>query len=144
MTISGKLPQGDFGAIEIQPISTGQGYIAALESELARTDGAPVWFVHDGSTGTSHDLICEAQEHYHMQGSLEDTRLFRLMRSCVESGDTFRLWWASDAEGCHRRLVDFATFGDLLAGLCRAFERGWICVSGIARKANHLMELTRR
>lgn len=119
MTISGRLPYGDFSPVEFLPISEGQRYLAELEAELSLADGGPVWFAHDGRTGTSHDFVSEAQSHCSEGNLPENTLLWRLMASCVEAGCVFRIWWASNDPACHRNLEEFSELGDLCAGIAR-------------------------
>jgi len=119
MTISGELPTGDFSPVEFLPISKGQKYVAKLEAELSLADGAPVWFAHDGQTGTSHDFVNEAQNHCCEHGSLEGTLLYRLMSACVSAGCVFRIWWASDAPTCYRNLAEFSSLDELCSGIAK-------------------------
>jgi hypothetical protein len=129
MTISGVLPDRSFSPLEFLPIAEGQRYIADLEEELSLADGTPLWFVHDGSTGTSHDFINDAQDHYSENGTLNGTLLLRLMETCVEADCVFRIWWASAKPGCHRDLAEFTTVGELCSGIARMLlESPDICV----------------
>ena len=80
--------------IELVPARDAQQYIQDLEDELSATDGEPVALVHDGTTGTSHGSIVEAEEHVHMEGTLQGTKLLRVLELLVASRHTFRIWWA--------------------------------------------------
>ena len=132
MTISGKLPAGDFSPVEFMPISKGQKYIANLESELSMADGAPVWFAHDGQTGTSHDFVSEAQNHCCEHGSFEGTLLYRLMSACVMAGCVFRIWWASDALTCYRNLTEYSSLDELCSGIAKMHDISVRRVNGAA------------
>jgi len=117
MTISGSLPAGDFAPVEFLPIAKGQKYVANLEAELSVADGTPLWFAHDGRTGTSHDFVSDAQSYACEHSSLEGTLLYRLMSACVSAGCVFRIWWASDDPSCYRQLTEFSTLSELCAGM---------------------------
>jgi len=97
MTISGlfDLPRS-MAPIELIPAHEAQQYIQERESELTAIDGAPVHLVHDGTSGTSHDLIAQAEDHAQKQGTLQGTLLFKLIEQAVASGCAFRIWWAAD------------------------------------------------
>src|SRR6187401_65156 len=114
MTVSGELPTQTFPPIEFLPISRGQKYIADLEIELSSADGTPLWFVHDGRTGTSNDFVSDAQSHYFEHDTVEGTLLLRLIDSLAEAGCVFRIWWASDQPDCYRNLVTFKSIQELL------------------------------
>ena|GEM_PF-6433887 len=129
MTISGALPQQAFRPLEFLTISEGQKYIADLERELSVTDGTPLWFVHDGKTGTSHNFVCDAQDNYNEHNTLDGTLLLRLMQACVEADCGFRIWYASDMPGCHREVTEFTTISELCSGIARLLSEGRdICV----------------
>ena len=59
-------------------------------------DDQQIALVHDGVTGTSHDFIVEAEDHFKMEDSLEGTRLLKVLLLLVAAAHTFRIWWASD------------------------------------------------
>ena len=117
MTISGALPKHAFPSLEFVPISDSQ--IANLAPEFFVMDGTPLWFVHDGETGTSHDFVCGAQNHFNEHGTLSGTMLLQLMQACVEADCGFRIWYASDKPESHRELAEFATLGELYSGIVR-------------------------
>ncbi len=124
MTISGALPSQTFPPLEFLPVSKAPKYIADLEQELADADGSPLWFVHDGQTGTSHEFVCNAQNYYNEHQSLDETLLLRLMKSCIEAGSVFRIWWASGEPNCHRDMREFAGSEELGAGLSKMLSEG--------------------
>ena len=117
MTLSGAIPTKDFTPIEFLPISKGQKYIADLEAELSLADGTPLWFVHDGRTGTSHDFVSAAQDHCNEHGTLDGTLLLRLIEAAVGAHCVFRIWWASDQPSCYRNLTSFKSIQELRLGI---------------------------
>ena len=124
MTISGHLPKQSFPQLEFLPISQGQKYVADLEPELSASDGIPLWFVHDGETGTSHGLVSGAQDYHSEHGTLDGTLLLRLMEACVAADCGFRIWWGSAKPGCHRELAEFTGFEELCSGIVRLLSEG--------------------
>lgn len=124
MTISGDLPKQAFPQLELLPISKGQKYIADLERELSSADGTPLWFVHDGETGTSHILVSDIGRHYHECGSFEGALLFRLMQACVEAGCTFRIWWGAVEPSCYRNVPEFTRTEELYPAIARMLAEG--------------------
>ena len=124
MTVSGELPAHAFAPIEFLPISKGQKYIADLEAELSLADGSPLWFVHDGRTGTSHDFFSEAQNHYFEHDTIEGTLLLRLLESLAGAGCVFRIWWASDQSSCYRDLAIFKSVQELRLGVAKLVADG--------------------
>ena len=123
MTISGALPTQTFAPIEFLPISKGQKYIADLEAELSLADGTPLWFVHDGRTGTSHDFVSDAQDHYNEHDTLDGTMLLRLTESLAVNS-VFRIWWASDKPSCYRSLATFTNIQELRLGIAKMLAEG--------------------
>ena len=124
MTVSGELPAQAFAPIEFLPISKGQKYIADLEAELSLADGTPLWFVHDGRTGTSHDFVSEAQNYYFEHETIEGTLLLRLIESLAGAGCVFRIWWASDQSSCYRDLAIFDSVQELRVGVAKLVADG--------------------
>ena len=123
MTVSGALPAHKFAPIEFLPISKGQKYIADLEAELSSADGIPLWFVHDGCTGTSHDFVSDAQNYYFEHETMEGSLLLRLIESLAGAGCIFRIWWASD-EPYHRNLTTFRSIQELRLGVAKLVAEG--------------------
>ena len=124
MTVSGELPARAFAPIEFLPISKGQKYIADLEAELSQADGTPLWFVHDGRTGTSHDFVSGAQNHYSEHDTIEGTLLLRLLESLADAGCVFRVWWAGDQTSCYRDLTTFKSTQELRSGVAKLLAEG--------------------
>jgi len=142
MTISGVLPQRSFPSLEFLPVSQGQKYIADLEQELSVADGTPLWFVHDGETGTSHRFIVEAQNYYNQHGILDGTVLLELMEECAKVGSAFRIWVASDKADCHRHVANFCSIGELRSGILRLLSEGWdirVRLKGASRVGNDVL-----
>lgn len=124
MTISGDIHAEILPPLELLPISSGQKYIADLEAELSVADGTPLWFVNDGRTGTSHDFVSDAQDHYNEHGTIEGTVLLSLMKTCVAADCVFRIWWASNDPSCYRKLTEFTSLQELCSGIGRMLSDG--------------------
>jgi hypothetical protein len=124
MIISGALPAQAFPPFEFLPISKGQKYIADLEPELSLTDGTPLWFVHDGATGTSHAFVSDATNHYSGHHNFDGTLLLQLMQACISAGCGFCIWWPSSKPDSHRDLAEFTSTPDLWPGIARQAWEG--------------------
>ena len=124
MTISGTLPAQAFAPIEFLPLSKAQKYIADLEAALSQADGTPLWFAHDGRTGTSHDFVSAAQNHYFEHDTIEGTLLLRLLESLAVAGCVFRIWWASDQTSWCRDLTAFKSVQELRLGVAKLVAEG--------------------
>jgi hypothetical protein len=122
MTISGHVPKQAFPQLEFLPISKGQKYVANLELELSASDGVPLWFVHDGETGTSHNFVSGAADSYSEHDTLEGTLLLRLLEACVAADCVLRIWWGS--ENGHRELAEFSGFEELCSGIVSLLSAG--------------------
>ncbi len=123
MTVSGALPVQTFAPIEFLPISKGQKYIADLEAELSLADGTPLWFVHDGSTHTSHDFVSDAEQHFYEHYTIEDTVLLRLIES-LATDCVLRIWWASNNPSCYRSVPNFTSIQELRLGIAKMLAEG--------------------
>jgi hypothetical protein len=92
MTITGPiLDLSDLKPIELIEASKAQEYIQKLEKDLAIEDGSPVYFVHDGITGTSDDFIGEAWNTLQVRKSIKGTLLLSLIERLIANGNTFRI-----------------------------------------------------
>jgi len=123
MTLAGALPTQTFAPIAFLPMSKGQKYIAALEEELSLADGTPLWFVHDGRTGTSHDFVRDAQDHYYEHDTIDGALLLQLIES-LAADCVFRIWWASDQPSCYRNLASFKSIRELRLGIAKMLAEG--------------------
>ena len=79
------------------PITHAQPYVARLAAEIAAADGSPSLFWDDGTTGTSDDLVCAAQEEACEGRSIEASALGRLIESCEQHRVSARVWRANNA-----------------------------------------------
>lgn len=82
--------------IKLIPIDQTQPYLQQREELLSREDGQPLFLVHDGETGTSHNFITAAEEYFNTHDRLEGTPLFELFKLFCDEEHVFRIWWASD------------------------------------------------
>jgi hypothetical protein len=97
MVTKGKKP--DFSGIdkvEAIPIEQAQLYLSQLATDLAE-DGntSNLYFVSDGETGTSHNLVAEIELQIRMTGSFASTRLDKVIDACIKAENIFRIWWAN-------------------------------------------------
>lgn len=122
MTVSGIIPNSEVVAgVELVPAASAQSYISSLESELAEDDGAPVFLVHDGETGTSDLLISDLQEAISDGRPLAGLAAYQTFQLCFSKAIPFRVWLARDSADDHKRHpVDVQDLG----GVCQALISG--------------------
>ena len=123
MTTSGRAVQ--FTGVEpVELIRAGeaQHYLQKLEQELSARDGSPVFLVHDGTTGTSHDLVVEAEQRYHVHGSIQGTRLLKVISALAENGNTLRIWWAGG--GGLPKSESYPSLARLVTGIEERLQQG--------------------
>jgi hypothetical protein len=96
MTISGDRAKlaDSYGQIRIINATKAQDYIKHLVLALEKLDGAPVWFVDDGYTGTSDDFVTDAKYPEREDSKIEDSLLGVILRQCFEKKLSFRIWLA--------------------------------------------------
>lgn len=122
MTISGSLPDTS-GKVEFVPASHAQEYIQRLEADIAATDGSPLYLVDDKESGTSSNFITQAENEFHMTGTIKDTDFMNLLKACVLNGNPFRIWWAFDRSAVHRQVVRCTTLEMLISTIIDQFKR---------------------
>lgn len=122
MTVSGAIPNSEVVAgLELVPAALAQSYIALLESELAEEDGAPLFLVHDGATGTSDLLISDLQEAIADGRSPTALPAYQMIQLCFSKAVPFRVWLARDSADDHKRHpVDVNNIGEV----CQALNSG--------------------
>ena len=126
MTISGKVSAGDVPATAILvPAASAQAYVANLESRLAQLDGAPVFFVDDGESGTSHDLVGQVGDALVEGRPLREVPFIVLLERCIRNGWNFRVWLADNDPQAHvKNTIPVANFDAVLENM----EQGRVCV----------------
>jgi hypothetical protein len=104
MTVSGPIAAGDVPPPgKLVPASQAQPYIARLEADLAKLDGRPVFFIDDGETGTSEDLVMDANEAVQDERPTAGLPIVVLMERCFRNGWSFRLISARPASAAERK-----------------------------------------
>jgi len=102
MTISGaKINLDGLEPIELLPISEAQDYVRRLEPELSTMDGTPLFFVHDGQSGTSHNFITEAVNAVCSGEGIQGTLFQKLMQRLSTTKHIVRIWYAGRAPDSH-------------------------------------------
>ncbi|WP_143707434.1 hypothetical protein [Uliginosibacterium sp. TH139] len=127
MTVSGRIPNSEVVAgVELVPAANAQRYISSLEGELAEEDGAPVFLVHDGETGTSDLLIGDLQEAISDSGSATELAAYQMIQLCFAKSVPFRIWLARDSADDHKRHpVDVQCIGDVCQALISGRGAKW-------------------
>lgn len=121
MTISGSPPDTAIGIAAFVPASQAQEYIQRLEVDISATDGAPLYLVDDKESGTSSNIITQAENSFHMRGTIMDTDFMRILKACALNGNTVRIWWAYDRSAVHRQVVRCTTLEMLISTIIDQF-----------------------
>jgi hypothetical protein len=105
---------GDIGALvpgagTLVPVRDAQSYIAALGETLSEADGRPQFLWEDGESGTTTDVVREAEERIQDGARPEDTIVGRLIRQCTPGGNGLRIWWAGNEPNSHQRVENVST-----------------------------------
>lgn len=125
MTISGTPPKSSgLEPIEFVPADNAQQYIRNIADILSEIDGGPLFLVHDGKTGTSHNFIVVAVNYFNLNGSLKKTRLFMLIEACVISGNVFRIWYASDEVNIYQKVTECFSLSQVMLALEQQIQEG--------------------
>src|SRR5690348_3910690 len=104
MTISGAIKADDVPAsAQLIPARNAQAYVANLEPALAKLDGAPVFLVDDGESGTSHNLVSEIGDAIVGDRPLEEIPIVTLLTKCFRNGWSFRVWLADNDPEAHTK-----------------------------------------
>lgn len=115
MTISG--PQVDlsrFKNLELLPISEAQDYVSNLEPELSDMDGVPLFFIHDGQSGTSDDFISEAVNIACSGEDIEGTEFQKLMKLLSDTHHTIRIWYAGNDPTSYKHVQDCFSYKETI------------------------------
>ena len=105
------------GLIELLPIERAQDYIKKLAPKIIELDGSPLFLVHDGESGTSHDVVCPGLNRVFSDSSAETTVFASVVRDLLTSGHTIRVWDAgsiSDRKVLEMELTEFSSVVEML------------------------------
>jgi hypothetical protein len=84
----------------IVPIETAQDYVSSLAGLLTAIDGQPLFFWDDGKTGTSHEIVCEAESEAQMMlcgfEILQACAFSKVLTDSDRLGCRIRVWWANN------------------------------------------------
>ncbi len=118
MTTAGPwLDLSDLSPLELIPAEQAQYYIRDLQALLSQEDGAPIYLVHDGETGTSHNFINDASSYLFHGGTLAGSPLLELCKRLCKQGHVFRIWWASNEENAHTQLTQCHSLGQVIRAI---------------------------
>jgi hypothetical protein len=127
MTVAGSLPSlhlSDSGSVRFIPISEAQPYLQALAPDIAKADGVPLFLVEDGETGTSHEIVVDAEDRLGRGETLNGTVMFTLMQAFADRGNTFRVWWAANKPDAYNSGVVCTSLSDVVSTLQNQASRG--------------------
>ena len=83
--------------VHFVPVSDTQSYLLNIAADIQGVDGGPLFLVDDGS-GTSQDFVVEAENRLRYRETLEGTIMLALIGYCVKNGNSFRIWYADEAD----------------------------------------------
>jgi hypothetical protein len=94
-TIAGEpVELGEFSNAELIPAADAQDYVQQHANKSGFAGHGTLFLVHDGSTGTSDELIV-ASESEVFEGVLpEATTMLKMVRRILSRNTSFRIWWA--------------------------------------------------
>jgi hypothetical protein len=106
MTTAGPwIDLSDLWPLELVPAENAQYYIKDMQAFLFQEDGEPVYLVHDGETGTSHNIINAASTCFAFNYTLVGSSLLELFERFCHSGHVFRIWYASNEQNVHTQVL---------------------------------------
>lgn len=96
IAVGGKPDFTSIPQVEALPIAQAQAYLQRLVPKLvANGMESSIWFVHDGETGTSHNIVQTTLEQMQMESKpLSETNLGKVIKACEKAKASFRIWWA--------------------------------------------------
>lgn len=107
ITSAGKeLPPKSYGAIRLIPAEQAQAYVSRLVPALKEQDGENVYFIDDGSSGTSDEIFTEVDEAIAERGSIEGTLLADVLMDLHAAGHTVRIWCARSGLDDYKDVVE--------------------------------------
>ncbi len=112
-----------FEPLKLIPVMQAQKYIQKLAPTLIKADGEPLFLVHDGKTGTSHDFLVTAAESLYFDRTVGDRKLLSLLQLVCDSSHIFRIWWAGDPNS-HEALENCATIEDVRLAIGQQLRAG--------------------
>src|SRR5260221_1064800 len=126
MTVSGPIAENDVPPPgRLVPASKAQPYVARLEADLAKLAGSPVFCIDDGETGTSEELVMDANEAATEGKPLAELPVVVLMERCFRNGWNFRVWLADNDPDAHVRRIDAVR--DLKAAIASIARSRGVC-----------------
>jgi hypothetical protein len=115
ITVSGKkIDLSGLQPIELVPADKAQYYIKNLALELSALDGAPLFLVDDGSSGTSDDVVTPVISLLKRGGQIDETPFHRLLIHLSEHNCILRIWHASNISNAHLRVKDCNSLEDAI------------------------------
>jgi hypothetical protein len=86
----------EFSPFGLVPASAAQSFIRKLGKAARDAGNGTMYLVHDGVTGTSHEILVGAEDEV-INGVLpEDTTLVRMVRRFLLEEAAICIWWAGN------------------------------------------------
>ncbi|MBU4269202.1 MAG: hypothetical protein KJ808_10200 [Acidobacteria bacterium] len=96
IAVGAKPDLGSIPPLEALPIQQAQEYLRRLIPIIApKEHPSSVWFIHDGETGTSHNIVQKSSEQIQMGDTpISKVTIIRVIDACEKAKDSLRIWWA--------------------------------------------------
>jgi hypothetical protein len=113
-TSSGKkIPHMSYGAIRLVPAEKAQEYVSRLIPVLEEEDGEFVYFVDDGTSGTSDEIFTEVDEAINKRGTIDGTVFADMLVDLYSVGHTIRIWYAHSGVDDYKEVVECGDLNEL-------------------------------
>ena len=96
------LSEKTIDGVELLQAKIAQSYIANLEGQLSKLDGAPVFLVHDKETGTSDAVVANLENALIAGTNIENLPIYITLQACFKEGVNFRIWWADNNRDAYK------------------------------------------
>lgn len=116
MVTCGSAPNiADLAPVELIPASDAQSYVHPIANALCGTNQAPVYLVHDGTTGTSDDIVADAENALKDNGTFEGVALFSVIHRLAVQGNSILIWWANNNPLAYKAAEPCSSVEELMA-----------------------------
>ena len=115
ITCGKEIDLADLARLEIVPALDVQNYVHPIAQTLTGMNQASAFLVHDGTTGTSDDLVANGENALIDNGTLEGTSLLSVIRRLAAQGNAILIWWANNNPLAYQTAEQCSSLEELLA-----------------------------
>ena len=101
-----------------------QDYIRARIDSIMDRDGEHVYFIDDRLTGTSHEIVGDAEDRMNHGDDFESTLLGRIVSHLLSIDHCIRIWWADNSEDAHLRVAEASSLNEAGSIIQEQISRG--------------------